>query len=99
MLAKELTYQYQLKESAIASYLDVAQAAVSKYLSGKYSEHIKEIEAKIDKRLLEPYIRKLAEGKKIYANICMCTVCGTMNKFECAFTRINAAEEEETVKA
>ena len=85
-LAKELNEQYHLKEGLIAHYLGVAQAAVSKYLNGKYSDRIKEIEAKIDKAWISDYVKKIVEGKREYANVCYCTVCNLLNKFDCPYS-------------
>ncbi len=83
-----------MKEAMIAYYLDVAQAAVSKYLNGKYSDRIKEVEAKIDKSSIGEYIKKIAEGKKVYTNLCVCKVCGVLNDFGCTFSKANMDEEQ-----
>lgn len=88
IIAKELKYRYKMKEQEIAATLDVAQAAVSKYLNGKYSEKIKAIEAKIDRSRIDGYIAKIAQGKKAYTNVCMCTICGKENPFDCKFSKV-----------
>jgi predicted transcriptional regulator len=87
MIAKELHERYQMKEQEIAKYLDVAQAAVSKYLNGEYSKKIKEIEAKIDKSAIDAYISKIVQGKKEYVNMCVCTICHKENEFGCKFSK------------
>jgi predicted transcriptional regulator len=92
IIAKELKYRYEMKEQEIARYLDVAQAAVSKYINDNYSEKIKEIEAKIDKTKIEAYIAKIAQGKKEFTNICICTVCHKENFFDCKFSKIQKQE-------
>jgi predicted transcriptional regulator len=93
LIAKELSKRYEMKEKEIANYLDVAQAAVSKYLNDNYSDKIKEIEAKIDKNAIQAYIAKIAQGKKEFTNVCICTVCHKENFFNCKFSKIqNAAQ-------
>ncbi len=81
-----------MKEQEIAKYLDVAQAAVSKYLNDNYSEKIKEIEAKIDRKKIDAYIAKIAQGRKEFANICICTVCHDQNLFDCKFSKAETKE-------
>jgi predicted transcriptional regulator len=99
LIAKELIKKYKLKETEVASYLGVAQAAVSKYMTGKYSERLKErikvIEGKMQghRELIDSYIRKISEGKKEYAGICICTICGFANGFFCAFSSSGQSEE------
>lgn len=87
IIAKELNARYHMKEQDIAKYLGVAQAAVSKYLNGEYSKKIKEIEAKIDRSAIEAYITKMVEGKKEYANACICMICNKENAFDCKFSQ------------
>ncbi len=87
IIAKELKQRYHMKEQDIARYLDVAQAAVSKYLNCEYSKKIKELEAKIDKSTIEAYLSKLVQGKKEYANMYVCAVCKKENYFDCKFSQ------------
>lgn len=82
----ELASKYHITEEDIAGYLEIAQAAVSKYLNGKYSEKVKALEEKIDKRIVELYSSKISEGKKEAVNLCMCTICNALNAFDCQFS-------------
>ena len=76
----------------MAGYLGVAQAAISKYITCKYSENlktqIKEIEQKIqsNRALIDSYIQKISEGKQEYVSVCICTICSTANNLVCSFS-------------
>ncbi len=48
-IAKQLDDKYDLRQIEIARRLGVAQVAVSKYLSGKYSESLKRTVDRIEK--------------------------------------------------
>ncbi len=85
-IAKELVNKHKLSEDAVAGLLDVAQAAVSKYMNGKYSDRVKEIEAKLNTKLIDSYIAKIAEGNKQYVNMCVCKLCQSVNAFNCSFS-------------
>lgn len=84
-IAKELTDKHGMKEEKIASALGVAQAAVSKYLSNKYSKRIADLESKLDKSMIENLSAKIAEGKYEYVNACICSACTAFNSFGCKF--------------
>ncbi len=86
-IARELKYRYKMTEQEIASQLDVAQAAVSKYLSGRYSNEIKEIEQDIDKEWIAEKVSMIAKGKKEYAGAAICTICKKENSFDCKFSK------------
>ena len=92
IIAKELMEKYKMKEMEVAGYLDVAQAAVSKYVREKYSEKLKgkvdEIEAEVEKNreLIDTYIKNIAEGRKEYVGVCICTICSAVNDFFCKFS-------------
>ncbi|MGC8538718.1 MAG: transcriptional regulator [Candidatus Micrarchaeia archaeon] len=83
-IAKTLNEQYKMKQENIAGILGVAQAAVSKYLAGKYSEKIKKTENMLSKDILNRYLPKIAEGKREYVNVCICEMCQLLNSFKCS---------------
>ena len=93
IIARELIEKYKLKETEVAGYLGVAQAAISKYVRRKYSpqlnERMREIEARIEshRKLIDQYIEKISEGKKEYVGICICTLCNAINGFPCRFSK------------
>ena len=92
IIAKALIGKYNLTESEAAKRLGVAQAAVSKYVTGKYSDNIrgkiKSMEAKMQdqKELIDVYMKKISEGREEYVNACICTMCNVANGFNCAFS-------------
>lgn len=88
LIARELKERYGMKETEIAQRLSVAQAAVSKYLHGRYSNRIKMTLDSIDRSYIDKYIGKIAEGKEAYTNMCICSVCNAMNKFGCKFSSV-----------
>ncbi|MDE1851182.1 MAG: hypothetical protein KGH69_00645 [Candidatus Micrarchaeota archaeon] len=88
LIAKELKEKYGMKEVDIAQRLSVAQAAVSKYLAGRYSAKVKALRDRIDMKYIDAYISKIAEGKENYANMCICTVCKHLNDFGCKFSSV-----------
>ncbi len=92
VIAKELKIRYNMTESRIAEILGIAQAAVSKYLSGNYSELVEDAADKVDMKSVDKYIQEIANGNQIELRKCMCTVCGNMNGFECRFS---SAEKKE----
>ena len=91
IIAKALAEKYNLNETQVAAYLDVTQAAISNYLHEK-SDNIKSRIAKMEKKveesrkLVDSYIKNIADGKKEYASVCICTLCEKTNKFKCAFS-------------
>ncbi|MDE1856236.1 MAG: hypothetical protein KGH49_03315 [Candidatus Micrarchaeota archaeon] len=91
-IAKELIEKHNLSEARVASLLDVAQAAVSKYINGKYSDKVKEIEAKLNKEVIDNYIAQIAEGKKQYVTACICKLCQSFSNFNCCFSSAGTLE-------
>ncbi|MDE1850419.1 MAG: helix-turn-helix domain-containing protein [Candidatus Micrarchaeota archaeon] len=85
-LAKELINKHKLSEDTVAGLLGVAQSAVSKYMNGKYSDKVKEIEAKLNTKIIDDYIEKIAGGNKQYVNACICRLCQSVNAFNCDFS-------------
>lgn len=91
-LIKELKSGYGITEESIARHLDVTQAAISKYVTNKYSKKSGAIEERIDKELVRKYAKALVEGNKKSANICICTICNALNDFGCKFSYANRGE-------
>jgi predicted transcriptional regulator len=87
-LIKEMREKYRIKESQISEYIGITQAAISKYLSGKYSEKVRAMEAKLDKQIIGEYTKEIMNGKKDALNRCICTLCSNVNGFECEFSSV-----------
>lgn len=89
IIAHTLIEKYHISEVEVARRMGVAQAAVSKYMTGKYSERLKrkmeELNEKIkgNKQLFDSYIKNVASGSDERANMCVCALCGMANGFSC----------------
>jgi predicted transcriptional regulator len=94
IISRALVQKYGMNETEVANYLGIAQAAVSKYLTGKYSDALKKsakaTEGKLQghRRLINGYIKKISEGDKKYSGICVCTICSIANNFNCALSGV-----------
>lgn len=65
-VARALDKRYKLSQQQIAKGLGIAQAAVSKYLRGRYSQKIKRVERLIEEKRYEaPIARMIAEKRDI----------------------------------
>ena len=85
-LIAELQKKYKIKEEAISEYVGITQAAISKYVNGKYSSRIKSAVEKIDRNVIEAYAEKVAGGNKEEVGRYLCKVCNTLNSFNCKFS-------------
>ncbi len=100
LIAHALIEKYHMSEVEVAKRIGVAQAAISKYMTGKYSEKLKETMKELGERidanreLVDDYVKDVASGKDEDANACVCALCSMANGFSCSFSRaraINAA--------
>ena len=89
-IAKELKEKYNMTESHIAEILGVAQAAVSKYLNNKHSSPVGAMYKKIDTSKIDMYIDKIAKGDKLRLKLCICSICCSLNDFDCEFSVPNS---------
>jgi len=85
-LANALINKYNLKEEKVAELLGVAQAAISKYKTGKYSEKIKKIESKLSDEFIDKYARILSESGKDHSEEVLCSLCQAYFSFKCKLT-------------
>ena len=93
-IASELKRRYNMKEQEIADLLGVAQAAVSKYLNDRYSEKVAGLKEQIMKdERFNYYIEKIHERKEHYVELCICTICRTLTKFNCKFSYADKTAE------
>ena len=88
-IARTLKEKYGMNESRIAEILGVAQAAVSKYLNNKCSASVASLCGSIERSDLSPYMAAIAKGDKARLRECVCSLCGTLNKFDCKFSALN----------
>ena len=57
--AKSLARKYAMSQSEIAKRLGIAQPAVSKYLSGKYTKNVRKLESMIERNKLEAQVSRM----------------------------------------
>jgi predicted transcriptional regulator len=81
-LSVVLARKYGMRECSIAEALGITQAAVSKYLSGKYSSKIKSLQKSINKELLLKSAESIAADPSRAAKL-VCDVCERMNGKKC----------------
>jgi predicted transcriptional regulator len=86
-IAKELKERYGMTESNIAQILGVAQAAVSKYLNKKCSFSVGDVYKRIDTAKIDAYIERISKGDKLKLKQCICSICCTLNDFDCEFSK------------
>ncbi|MHB1830124.1 MAG: transcriptional regulator [Candidatus Micrarchaeaceae archaeon] len=95
LIAKQLKERYNMSETNIAAVMGVAQAAVSKYLNGKYSKTVERISRELDARGMDKYIPSIAKGDQKELKSCICSLCHSVNSFGCKFSSFS----EEAAKA
>lgn len=76
-VAKNLSKNYDMTQVNIASTLGVTQAAVSNYLTGKYSKKIKKLEKEkaiklISKTVVNSILKKKTTSIKFSEDLCDC---------------------------
>lgn len=82
-IARELSTKHKMKEEEIAALMNLTQAAISKYLSGKYSERIKKFEEKISNEMVEKHAALIAKYRKEYVDSCICAMCNIVGTSGC----------------
>lgn len=91
LIARQLRAKYNLTESNIARILGVAQAAVSKYLNGECSDAVEAATKEVDGSVINSHIASIASGDQKMLKQCICTLCNSMNKFDCKFSYMKGA--------
>jgi predicted transcriptional regulator len=90
-IAKVLARDYKFSQNQIAFSLGITQAAVSKYLSGKYSNKIKKLEGmKFVRKISFDLANSIAEKKeaKIEFTRELCKYCKIFGrKFKCEISK------------
>ncbi|MFI5412551.1 MAG: hypothetical protein ACHQX1_01530, partial [Candidatus Micrarchaeales archaeon] len=75
--------QYNMNQVRIAELLDTTQAAVSKYLSGKYSQKVKEFELGLNQNQVSAFVKSVVDGKRYDAQKTVCKMCAKDLSFKC----------------
>jgi predicted transcriptional regulator len=83
-VAKIMIKKYGISQQKVAEFLDVTQAAISKYASNKYSGRIKDIENGLSDDIAEDFVDSLVTKGEIDAQKIMCKACQKYHKFDCS---------------
>jgi len=72
---KQLYTKYNFNQQEIAARLGITQAAISKYLSGKYTQEIKQLEkdkivGKISDEIVRAIVRKTFDKSSFEKTVC-----------------------------
>ncbi|MCL5430625.1 MAG: hypothetical protein M1504_04105 [Candidatus Marsarchaeota archaeon] len=82
--ARMMYSEYKLNQMKIASMLEVTQAAVSKYLNGKYSARIKDFERSFNKDDVRSFVSNILSHKTYDAQKKICMMCSRNLSFRCS---------------
>ena len=72
-----------LSQQKIAERLNTTQAAVSKYLSGKYSTTVKRIEGTLNDKEVENFVASMEKGDVYGTQKHVCKMCSRNLSFQC----------------
>lgn len=81
--ARKMRKEYGLNQAKIAGLLDTTQAAVSKYLSGRYSIEVKRFEKTLNETEVAAFVKAVIENKKLEAQKTVCKMCSKNLSFKC----------------
>ena len=81
--AKMMANEYKMSQMKIAKALNTTQAAVSKYLSGKYSNSVKRFEKTFERSEVETFVRNVVENSGYDAQRIVCALCSRNLSFRC----------------
>ncbi len=81
--AKKLVGEYGVSQMEAARMLQTTQAAVSKYLNGRYSAKVKALESSFREGEVEEFVKDLMAGDEYDAQKIVCRMCSRGLSFEC----------------
>ncbi len=73
----------RMKQEDIAKFLGITQAAVSKYLSGRYSNTVKKFESKLNKAEVAAFVDMIVNSNAYDSQRVVCKMCARNLSFEC----------------
>ncbi len=74
----------KIKQEDIARFLGITQAAVSKYLSGRYSSTVKQFELRLNEKEVRMFVDKITASKAYESQKVVCKMCARNLSFECS---------------
>jgi hypothetical protein len=81
--AKIMYDERKLRQEDIARFLGITQAAVSKYLSGKYSDTVKVFESTLKKSEVEVFVDRMVADRPYESQKVVCKMCARNLSFDC----------------
>ena len=82
--AKRMATEYSMSQMGIANVLNMTQAAVSKYLSGKYSVRVKKTEHRFKRGEVDEFVKHAIAESRHEAQKTVCRMCARNLSFKCA---------------
>lgn len=86
-VSKEMAKNHNLTQAEIARRVGITQAAISKYLNGKYSKKLLYMESKINNMEIMHLTDEIMKGDKIKAQERVCGICYENFHKECAIRK------------
>lgn len=82
--AKIMATQYSMNQLKIADLLGVTQAAVSKYISGRYSPVVRRMEDSLGQKEVDAFVRNVLDGEHYEAQKGICRMCARRLTHKCS---------------
>ena len=74
-VSKEMARNHNLTQTEIANMIGITQAAISKYINGKYSKKLQYMESKVSNREIARLVSEIITGDEIKAQKRICGIC------------------------
>ena len=82
--ARLMVSKYGISQQRSAELLELTQAAISKYVSGKYSQRVRSAAVSIDDSLVDSFVRRVVGSAEKEAQKTVCSACQKYHKYECS---------------
>jgi predicted transcriptional regulator len=76
--------KYKISQQKAAELLNMTQASISKYINGRYSNSVKDIELGIKDNDVEVFVKYMINKYDRDAQRQMCSACQRYHGFDCA---------------
>lgn len=73
-----------MSQEKTASILEITQAAISKYISGRYSDKVKNIENELSDAMANEFVDDMLQSENANAQKVICRACQGYHKFDCS---------------
>ncbi len=82
--ARIMYNEKKIKQEDIAKFLGITQAAVSKYLSGRYSTTVKRFESGLNRNEVLLFVDRITNNKAYESQKVVCKMCSRNLSFDCS---------------